>query len=366
MRNALATVCLILFLAPALQASAQDMSAKVIAQQDAAAFAEEATDPVADAARQRKAAEVSAILQDHLASSTTPRDQLIRWEFQRWRVDTMPGAKHVATKSSGPSLREIAARAPGDRLVQWMWAKSSASDSGCAGPPACPGRDSALARLEPDNGIAWLPVLERAWDEGDEAGVDAALSRMAAGSRFDDRFVEYAAAWAEVEDRFPDYVGARDAALSKSEQGYPSDLTSIVSGVAVSAASAIPSLGTLANVCNRGKHPEASAARFERCAAVGRLMLGKGSSAMSRSVGFMLIGRSTELTAQDLSDYRAFRWTMRQAIGTQMNGKPDEMRRYFADLFQTGDELLAMQRQVARNGQPARPPAGWKAEGEEY
>ena len=169
---------------------------------------------------------------------------------------------------------------------------------------------------------------------------------MAAGARFDDMFIEYAAAWAEVEDRYPDYVGARSAAWAGAP--YPSDVASMISGVARSAASAMPGYLVLMNVCDRGKYPDAGAQRLQRCAAVGRLMLGKGSSVLTRGIGFALIRRSGEPTVQDRAANRAFRWTMAQSIRAEQD-KPDTLRAYFSDLFATGDELAAMQRQVARN-----------------
>lgn len=351
MRNRLLAACLALMLAPASRADAQDV-----------ASGQEPADAAADVASARKAAEVTAILDAHLASSASPRDQLLRREMLQLRGS----ASGVASASPPPpSLKELAARAPADRLVQWAWASASASDSACPQPVSCPGREAAMTRLEPENALAWLPTLNRAWEAEDEAGVDTALAHMAAASRYEDLFIDWSAAWAEVQDRYPDYVAARTSAWSKDGTNYPADIASTIAGVAMGAASAVSSIGALSNACDRGKHPEARESRFQHCAAIGRLMQGKGSSAMSRMVGFALIKCSVGPSTQDLAEHRAFRWAWTQADLPGMEKHPEQMRAYFDDLFKSRDEMTAMQRRMARLGRPARAPADWKAPGEE-
>jgi len=327
------------------------------------AFAQSAAagSPAADAALEGKAVTLAAQLDRLLAPSRSPRDQALRWDLDRWQ-------SHNGIDASPPraSLHDAAAHAPSDRLVQWLWARASPAESGCLGARACPGRAQALANLEPGNGAAWMPVLEQAWDDEDDAAIDAALSRMAQAKNFDDLFADYAGAWVEVENRFPAYVAARSAAASASGSPASSEVSSIVVAIARSSASAIPSMATLVNVCDRGKHPEAAAARFDRCGAIGRLMLGKATTVLSRSMGVAVLRRSGQLTEQDRFANRALRWSMQQSADLHLDAKdPEAFRRYFADLMQTGNELAAMERQVARAGKVASPPAEWKAPGED-
>lgn len=327
----------------------------------AAATGAATTADAADAAMQAKAGALAAQLDGLLAPSRSPRDQALRWDFDRLQL-------HSGQGSSNPraSLRDAAAAAPSDRLVQWLWANATPAESGCVGPRDCPARARALATLEPGNAAAWLPVLEQAWDAEDDAAIDAALSRMAQSQSFNDLFVEYAGAWAEIEDRFPGYVAARSAVLAGTPWADSSDVASMVSAIARSAAFAIPSMGTLFNVCDRGKHPEAQPVRFESCGSIGRVMLGKSSSVVGRSFGYGLIKRSGLPTEQDRQANRSFRWRMKQQADLHTDGQdPEAFRRYFADLVRTGDELAAIDRQLARAGKTPVPPAGWKAPGED-
>ncbi len=338
---------------------ANDADAGVAAAARAAGTAAAAN--AADAAMQANAATLAAQLDGLLAPSRSPRDQALRWDLARWQA---PGGQGLSTPRA--SLRDAAAAAPSDRLVQWLWARATPAQSGCIGPRDCPGRAQALATLEPGNGAAWLPVLEQAWDAEDDVALEAALSHMARAHAYDDLFAGYAGAWAEIENRFPAYVSARSAVLAGTPWAGSSDVASIVSAIARSASSAIPDMGTLVNVCDRGKHPEAAPARFARCGQVGRLMLGKGTSILSRSIGYVLIKRSGLPTDQDRQANASFRWRMQQSADLHLDEKdPIAFRRYFADLVQTNDELAAMDRQLARAGKPTVPPAGWKAPGED-
>ena len=317
--------------------------------------------PSADIAMRDKASALAAQLDRLLAPSRSPRDQALRWDLSRWQPGSGMGAS-----APRASLHDAAAHAASDRLVQWLWARATAAEIGCVGARACPARARALAKLEPGNGAAWLPVLEQAWDDEDEAAMDAALSHIAMARAFDDLFIEYAGALAEVENRFPAYVAARSTALAGSAWAGSSAVASIMSASALSAASAIPSMATLADVCDRGKHPQAPAARFVRCGAIGHLMLGKATTVLSRSVGVGILRRSGQLTASDQRYNRNIRWIMQQSAELHSVEKdPRAFSIYFADLVRTGDERTAMQRQIARAGMAAVPPAGWKAPGEE-
>lgn len=343
-------------------AGAKVGAARTAASADAAAAdvadAGDAAD-AADAALQEQAPALAAQLDALLAPSRAPRDQALRWELGRWR----PGMGTI-TATPAVSLRDAATRGATDRLVQWLWARATPAESGCVDARPCPGRAHALATLEPGNGAAWLPVLEQAWDDENDAAMEAALSRMAKAQAFDDLFIEYAGALAEVENRFPAYLAARSAVLAGSARVDSSDVASIVSAIARSAASAIPSMMTLVNVCDRGKHPEAPATRFARCGAIGHLMLGEATSLQSRVIGLAILRRSGQLTAQDELASRRLRWTAKQSADLDLED-PAELRRYFSDLLRTNGEVAAMERQLARAGKPAQPPAGWMAPGED-
>lgn len=309
---------------------------------------------VEDAASQRHAMEFTR----RLADSAAPRDWALA--AQIW----IEGNTDVATQAArhGVLLRKAAEAAPDDRLVQALWAAAPEQGSGCEQRKPCPERAMAFARLEPDNGAAWMPVLEQAWRAKDSRAVDAALARMAVASRYDDLFVEATVAWVDAYRRFPLPVALlrkwkldlADPSLVASPES-----ASVLLGFARSAAMAAGSMGAM-RACDVEQNPGASEARFADCARVGRLMRDAGTTMMGRQLGMAFLRVSGSVTPADEAANRIAAWKVQQFIGQSRSlSDPRTVLAYYADLKATGNELRAQELLLGRAGIAIEPPAGW-------
>jgi hypothetical protein len=309
-----------------------------------------ANPPAAKAQADEVFAGYSRQLSRTLAASTSPRDWALQSRNAWFDARTMQSGA-----GDGGLLRKAAAAAPNDRLVQWLWASADTEQAGCTAARPCPERLSALARLEPDNAAAWLPLLAEAARTKDEAGIDAALARMAAATRHDDLFVENAVAWEAVYRRYPmpefgaDYTGPRDPVY-----------LAIVAAIA--RAAAMPLSAASYKTCDKAANPQAPARRFEDCARLGRLMLSNGNSVIARRLGAPYLRKSGGMGAAELAAVRELDWRQAQSarLARRLESDPAEMRRYFADLASTGSEIAAQELQLQRAGLALTPPPEWK------
>jgi hypothetical protein len=298
-----------------------------------------------------------------LDNSNSPRD----WALQARNVWLDADAAEVSRAGGHVDmLRKAAQAAPNDRLVQWLWANAEPARSGCDAAHPCPERAAALARLEPDNAAAWIPVLDEAARVGDVAGVDAALARMAAATRHDDLFVETALAWEALYRRYPlpedmarHAAGEATPASTRSAAGAAPALAIIA---AIARAAAMPLSAQAIRACDRDKNPQAPVARFENCGRIGRLMLGTGNTVIARRFGAAYLRRSRTTAAADLAAERVLEWRLRQSLSLarQFESDPAEMQRYFADLASTGSEVAAQELYLQRAGIALTPPADWQ------
>jgi hypothetical protein len=269
-----------------------------------------------------------------------PRDMALHWHLAAFMGD--PPRRH------GSELRAAAEASPRDRLVQWMWADATDADAGCTAADPCPGRAMALARLEPDNSVAWWPAVAEASRRGDQSEVTRLIGRMAVATRHDDVFVDAAEAWYAAQA----VVAISPAELSELRRNMGADTTqdsaAIVAGIAMSAAMALPSLGPLAAVCDARKTPVA-ASRAEACARAGRRMQLGGNTMIVRTMGHMLLDRSGGATAADAGVHRRNQWLGKESSRLQATRDSSaELRRYFDDLLATRDEYSAIERQIVR------------------
>ena len=310
------------------------------------------------AGQMRRSAAMGTRLVQLLGPSTSPRDQALRAALLHF--PTVSAAPAAQAGEAGAILRRAASAGAADKLVQWMWANASDADAGCTSASPCPERDGALARIDPGNAAAWLPVLGRAWADDDAAGTDASLARMAAATGYDDFFVESSGAWVEVFGRFPEISAAQhDIAMASRAIADP-DVTAIISGIAISSAFTIPDLAALTRACNRGKEPLADPMRFERCARIGRMMASRGTSMIAQMIGLAVIRRSGHWSADDAAVERVAKWRQAQSI----RAIPSEQdaaafKQYFSDLQSTGSESEAIARALTRRGIALAPPVGW-------
>jgi hypothetical protein len=264
------------------------------------------------------------------------------------------------TGTSDPSaLRQAASEAPRDRLVQWLWANAEDAMAGCSAAAPCGDRAMALARLEPDNGAAWLPALDAASRRGDADGISHVLARMADASTFDDLFVDTAEAWYAAEALVPLTPAELARVRANVGPGATGESFAIIAAIARAAAFPLPSLRPLMDGCHAGRDPRA-AERRDDCVRIGRAMLASHTM-VSRSIGFGLLERTGAATPADAEANRRARWlaTESNTMTPTLESNGDEMRRYFSDLLATRDEYQAMERRIVRGHGRVDPPAGW-------
>lgn len=303
-----------------------------------------------------------------LDRSPAPRDWALRAQLTPMYLTAIEYRGPTADESlaNGALLRKAAEAAPDDRLVQWLWANAAPDASGCSERRPCPERSAALARIEPDNGAAWLPVLAEAFADGDARAVDAALARMASMTRYDDLFADGAAAWTDVHRRHPLPAALATQHPASDGAGGAADraeLLNHIQGMAVSAAMTIGPFRPL-QACDVEKQPDASAGRFEHCETIGRTMFATAPTVAARNMGRAVL-RISGADSPDIEEqYRTLEWLRFQSarLERQDGGALGATLPYFEDLEETRSEIHAMERMLQRGGVRGTPPPGWKAD----
>jgi len=308
-----------------------------------------------------------------LAASEDPRDWVLEssemLEHDDRPDDSNPPAAEL--RVSGALLRKAAEAAPDDRLVQWIWARAQPWASGCSKESPCPGRTSALARLEPENAAAWEPVIKSALRASDMPAAEAGLAKMAAASRYDDRFVEAALAFRDIVRRYrmpPPAVSS--AGDPEGEADEPTTAEALQDQDAESTASELTrgdpngEIISPANLCRRRNNPHAPETRFRDCAQIGHLILGNATTVMSRLEGRWYLSASGMGTAIDRDNARTLAWQYWDAGDFPGAAKaPDfntRIAQWFADVAETNDDVEALRRSLSRRGIPLTPPANWQ------
>ena len=290
-------------------------------------------------------------LESDLRQSSSPRERALS---ARIAID----GDRVA---AGKALREASQSAPGDVLVQMLWTSAGQQWSGCDTVDSCPGQALAWARVEPDNGFAWMPAFEALGDTADAASIDAGIARIAGAKRFDDHFVEYWQAYRAA-------IAARpipEIALAQLRQPGAGKARAVrdireeaISIAAMAHAAALPvRMQGLARACKRSNHPEVAQTRFEDCARIGRGIVDSDSSGLSKLLGSALVRVSGLQDEADRKARRALEWRQHSMTSAGQDGSHAA---YFADLASTGSEQRAQELAMARHGIPLDPPADWK------
>lgn len=286
-----------------------------------------------------------------LRQSIEPRDWMLASQMYLLSQDNDDPAFSSAARAE--LLRNAAAAAPDDKLVQWVAMNAMPrGEGGCAAPQALPDNLDRVLRLEADNGLAWLPVLRRAYQDKDALGIDSALSHMAAATRYDDHMIEYARLLKDLYDNNPDSTW-----MPENASGWTKD--DIRLQFAVTQASAISgSLYLVREVCDRAKQPEADPRRFAICADLGGQILRLAKHSSVRSEGAALLAQA----APSMAEVRAFEREQAWLFAAFSSGDVQQnARRFYDALLRTGDEQAAL-REVARaQGLAVTPPPLWQA-----
>ncbi len=312
----------------------------------------QAPDPRAEAAEKAWVAYQASVF-DALRHSPAPRD---------WALASVAGLtfdKQTGAADSGRNalLERALAAAPDDALVQWiavMRLHAAAVES------AAPLR--RLQLLEPDNAAVWLETLTQAQKRNDAPGVDRALNRMASSSRFDGHFIDLSRAFLDAYQRAP-------PAASVAPQDDPfrsARAAPYAYAAAITAATALPAFQDLLNACRIDPRTGANAQRSIDCAAAGRLMAARSDTLIANRIGLSMLRVSHTFSDDDVSRARTQDWVREQFTAKLLAsaGSPDEsaaedMITYHTDWFETGSEVEAMRRAVARSRIPITPPDDW-------
>jgi hypothetical protein len=134
----------------------------------------------------------------------------------------------------------------------------------------------------------------------------------------------------------------------------------------VTSAPALPSFQDLIAACRVDPSSGANSQRSVDCAAVGRLMARRGDTQITNRIGMSLLRVSRMFADDDVGEARAQDWLREQftakllaSTGTPDQAFVDEMITYQRDWIETGSELEAMRRAVARGGLPPAPGGDW-------
>jgi len=295
-------------------------------------------------------------LEVSLRASASPRDWALSATVMH--SDEQSDGPSPADASRGALLRKAAEAAPTDPLVQWLWAIAPAEISGCTAASPCMNRGNALAKLEPDNGAAWVPAVADAVRFHDVQRTDDALAHMAAATRYDEVFRDAKSAWLDAFRRFP-----MPPELLKSPDGKPGDAALAAESGAMSQVTyALAPFDELVQACQRGERAEVPAARLANCAGAGRLMLDQSTTITARMVGASLLQTAGALTAEDRARVRAAQWQIEEHERLAPKGEPDlaQLREEMDRLVASDSEVAAMQEDLRRAHVSLTPPAGWQ------
>lgn len=294
---------------------------------------------------------------DALGRSGDPRDWALASLFDRFRLEL---DEHGRRGAGETQLLERATRAaPNDVLVQWIAARSA---QGNAATSTVATRAAArLRQLEPDNAAAMLDELSLAAQRKDERAIDATLARMSASTRFDEHIVDVVNAVIQAYARIP----LPDVFLELAPSGEKeSSRAAVTFGSAMSVAIAVGSSGYqhLVVAC-RATDGSSSSTRAADCAAIGHLMVAHGGTFVSNRIGYSVLRASRLFTDADVRAARVDDWVYSKEIAAISSGEgepsAETILAYQTDWIETGSELEAMRRKLARAGIAATPPDDW-------
>jgi hypothetical protein len=298
-------------------------------------------------------------LGESLLASASPRERALGIVALDW------DSVHRSTLARrARMLRAAAEAAPSDALVQGIWANIDSSESGCGARSPCLERQFAQARLEPENGLAWLPGFAGMDAEASDAEVESLLEKVASAERIDDHFIDGIRAWTEIlaSRPLPREVGFEEYGKPAVWVGHPREAEM---AMAFSyAVTAFPNWLPIVKTCRRSEHAHASARRFELCAEIGRKFMQRGATLLTELIGFALVRAAGLVTPTDEATIRKVHW--RQHAHSELSDtseSPEEFHRYFGDLLATGNESRAIELMMQRHGVALEPPSGWQSPG---
>jgi hypothetical protein len=293
-------------------------------------------------------------LAEALSRSAEPRDwalAALTHEFD----SILPHAERSANDKTLLIQRAVAA-APNDLLVQWIAEMDSRQRDHADASPAL----TALQHLEPENAAVWLDVLSVAARHKDASGVDRALAKMSASTRFDLHSIDLLRALVDAYGRYP---LPADYEASARAQGMSREATSLTTAFAVAMAAIFPAFNHVLDACRIDPASGTNQTRAADCAATGRLMIAHGDSLIANRIGAAILRVSHAANDEDFRTVREQDWIYQQHVAdihTSEDPKSAaEALAFFNGYLESENELEAMRRAVVRSGGSLTPPADW-------
>ena len=311
--------------------------------------------------RQRKAYE-------NLKASASPRDWAIASQIHVNVMDFGPDGqpKFDSEKAErldadrAELLRNAAAGAPSDKLVQWLALHEMPHAGGGCSSSALPAeRIEAVQGLEPDNGLAWLSTLAAATLAKDDFAIDEALARMAAAKRYDNHVVDYTLALVDTAKRHPGVLGMP----VDEKSGIAPEQLALIGAFGVGRSLSTTSYA-FGEVCDAGKQVDADLRRFAACADLGRRLSREAATFDLRKLGFELLRQSAQADETDLAAERDLDWLGYQIGQVVRGGNEEKMKSFLAEgstaWFDKRDDVAVLEALFKSRGIPVTAPAGWQ------
>lgn len=285
------------------------------------------------------------------------------------RVQVLAGRVYVDDDATPSALRpkqtdvvtRAAQLAPDDVFVQWMAASSGSYASSSCGPTKWPEAEVAnLLGLEPDNAAAWQFGVALARAKGDEAGVDDALSRMAAVSRADDHLVDEIATWTGMFVAHPEIAG--DAFTPYSEYVFALPVNASLAAMEHVGTGESHADNALKAVCTPDGSAERTWRRLGWCADAGHLLAEKGTSLALRKSGLAMLAATGDESEETSKTERQTDWFEANSANPMrhfFDDDPADLPAALADWHGAKSEIAAIEHRLKRLGKPSTPPAGW-------
>jgi hypothetical protein len=291
-----------------------------------------------------------------LGRSSLPRDQALvaLTGVIKFNVDNYANGQ----RESSRALLRAARAAPDDALVQWI-ALVQSNGVEKADSDDAPLRN--LRRLEPDNAAVLIFVVTDAVKRNDSAAIDSALSKMAAGTKFDGHFAQLESALVEAYRSVPIPQSSLDE-VREEDRHDAADVVATTSAFAVAAAVGLPPFQPLVNACRVNSSAQ-GIGRSGDCAAIGRLLMALGDSVLANMIGPALLRVSHTITDDDTRVARENDWVY-ERYGQLVSRSEDHdsiarAHTFLQDWSESGREMEAMRRAIARMGDAPTPPDDW-------
>jgi hypothetical protein len=295
-------------------------------------------------------------LYDALSTDPSPRFRVLAGRIAIEDDETST----VLRPKSADVVARAAQFAPDDAFVQWVAASEGSYAGSSCGPTHWPETEVAnLLRLEPDNAAAWQFGVALAQAKGDKAGVDDALSRMAAASRADDHLTDELAAWTSAFEAHPEIT--RSAILFWEDAKPTPKQGALIEGLERVRHYYSSGASALASVCKPDAASDRTWQRLGWCADAAKVLAEKGASLELRKQGLDLLAAIGDSSDASAPVQRQYDWLDAHRANplVKYEGLPESPDLVLADWQGATSEIAAIERHLRHLGLPMTPPESW-------